>query len=461
MAAAALTPIDLEPFLLDPRSPAAQAACDALADTLVATSALVVRDPRVSSAQNDTFLSLLERYYAQPRAATAADERPEVHFQVGVTPEGTEVPLCAGVGPRPTWCAAKLAQLAPAARPAEAQGADLKWRFFWRVSDAAIVSDGGVGDVGSVSRGGGVGDAGMATAALPVVSGGAGVMPRNGGGDAPDDGGGQLDALHAPQVVPAAFAAEWERALDAWGHALLRTAYTVARMAAIGLGLPEGALTSAMAGGPHLLAPTGSDLGKHRALGTVLAGWHRDLNLITLHGRSRFPGLEIWLRDGTKLAPTVPDGHVLIQAGLQLEWLTNGLVQAGMHQVTVTEATRAAVARAELTAAEATRAAAAGAPAARGAPGAAGEPAPLAGADSAAGASVPHLWRVSSTLFAHSNSAATLRPLLTAAPERMARAAGEAGVQTPAVAEPGAYPPVLAGEQVLAELRGIALARSH
>jgi len=82
MAAAALTPIDLEPFLLDPRSPAAQAACDALADTLVATSALVVRDPRVSSAQNDTFLSLLERYYAQPRAATAADERPEVHFQV-------------------------------------------------------------------------------------------------------------------------------------------------------------------------------------------------------------------------------------------------------------------------------------------------------------------------------------------------------------------------------------------
>lgn len=78
----ALPPIDLAPFLDDPSSPAALAACAHLADTLVATSALVVRDPRVSADQNDRFLNLLERYYAQPRAAKVADERPEVHFQV-------------------------------------------------------------------------------------------------------------------------------------------------------------------------------------------------------------------------------------------------------------------------------------------------------------------------------------------------------------------------------------------
>ena len=40
--------------------------------------------------------------------------------------------------------------------------------------------------------------------------------------------------------------------------------------------------------GPHLLAPTGSDLtGANRKAGTVLAGWHNDLNLLTIHGKSR------------------------------------------------------------------------------------------------------------------------------------------------------------------------------
>jgi hypothetical protein len=53
--------------------------------------------------------------------------------------------------------------------------------------------------------------------------------------------------------------------------------------------------------GPHLLAPTGSDLHteQYGKLGTVLAGYHYDLNFLTIHGKSRFPGLNIWLRDGT------------------------------------------------------------------------------------------------------------------------------------------------------------------
>ena len=35
-----------------------------------------------------------------------------------------------------------------------------------------------------------------------------------------------------------------------------------------------------LSGGPHLLAPTGSDLAKLGAVGTVLAGFHHDLNFI-------------------------------------------------------------------------------------------------------------------------------------------------------------------------------------
>lgn len=42
--------------------------------------------------------------------------------------------------------------------------------------------------------------------------------------------------------------------------------------------------------GPHLLAPTGSDLGRHTQVGKVLAGYHSDLNFLTIHGRCRLVG---------------------------------------------------------------------------------------------------------------------------------------------------------------------------
>ena len=58
--------------------------------------------------------------------------------------------------------------------------------------------------------------------------------------------------------------------------------------------------------GPHLLAPTGSDLAAHASVGTVLAGWHNDLNLLTIHGKSRYPGLFVWLKDGTKMPVRAP-----------------------------------------------------------------------------------------------------------------------------------------------------------
>ena len=70
--------------------------------------------------------------------------------------------------------------------------------------------------------------------------------------------------------------------------------------------------------GPHLLAPTGSDLQKYGQEGTVFAGYHYDLNFLTIHGRSRFPGLNIWLRNGQKVEVKVPIGCLLIQTGKQV-----------------------------------------------------------------------------------------------------------------------------------------------
>ena len=82
-------------------------------------------------------------------------------------------------------------------------------------------------------------------------------------------------------------------------------------MAAIGLGLNKDAFTSRMGGGPHLLAPTGSDLQKYD-IGTTFAGFHYDLNFISIHGKSRYPGLYIWLRNMRKIAVKIPPGCLLL-----------------------------------------------------------------------------------------------------------------------------------------------------
>ena len=68
-------------------------------------------------------------------------------------------------------------------------------------------------------------------------------------------------------------------------------------------------------------------------MGTALAGYHYDLNFLTIHGKSRFPGLYVWLRNGKRVPVKVPPGHLIVQAGKQIEYLTAGHVLAGFHEV--------------------------------------------------------------------------------------------------------------------------------
>lgn len=90
---------------------------------------------------------------------------------------------------------------------------------------------------------------------------------------------------------------EWSATMDGWGSKLLEAVTAVSKMAAVGFGLPADAFSSRMAGGPHLLAPTGSDLVKHGTVGTVLAGFHYDLNFITVSVSSPGGG-EVWRVQG-------------------------------------------------------------------------------------------------------------------------------------------------------------------
>jgi len=336
--------IDISAFLKDPTSAAALDACKTIAKTLEETSCLIIKDPRVSEDENNKFLDIMESYWLQPREVKMRDVHPEIHYQVGATPENTEIPRDHK---------AEIKALKPEHAAQVPTGPDPKWRFFWRIGDRPASSE--------------------------------------------------FPELNAPQVIPKAFEKEWPGVMNKWGTLMLSAVDTVAEMIAVGLALPRETFLQMLRHGPHLLAPTGSDFYTHNKAPTILAGFHYDLNFLTIHGKSRFPGLYIWLRDGTRVPVKVPDGCLLLQAGKQLEWVTGGTITAGFHEVLVSNETVEAINKAK----------------------AADKP----------------LWRVSSTLFSHVASDVDLKPINQFHNETSAKL----------------YPTIKAGRQVEEELAFINL----
>lgn len=323
--------------------------CKEVARILSETGIVIVRDPRVNEQQNNTFLDLMEDYFSQPTEVKLLDARPEIGYQLGVTPDHVEEPRCVN----DPQCITDVEKLTPENRPHFPTGPDVKWRYFWRIG------------------------------ARPVDT----KFPEQN---------------HNP-VIPANFA-QWETTMNQWGQMMHHASTTLLEMLAIGLGLPPNTFTSYGELGPHLLAPTASDLSKYAIKDTIFAGYHYDLNFVSTHGKSRFPGLYVWKRDGTKLQVKVPEGCLLIQAAKQLEWLTGGLIRAGMHEVVVDNNTLEAVERQK----------------ARGRP----------------------LWRISSTFFYHVASDKVMQPL-------------EALKPSPAAIQ--VYYPIAAGDHVLREIEFIKL----
>ncbi|KAG6420224.1 hypothetical protein SASPL_116744 [Salvia splendens] len=322
--------------------------CSEVSRTLKETGALLVKDPRCSAEDNDRFLDMMEKYFEMPDDFKRRQERPQLHYQVGVTPEGVEVPRSLV----DKEMQEKLRSMPIESQPSRPAGPDPKWRYMWRVG--------------------------------------------------PRPSSTRFKELNSEPVIPEGFPA-WKDTMDSWGYKMVSAIEVVAEMAAVGFGLQKDAFTSLMNQGPHLLAPTGSNLKRHGQMGTVFAGYHYDLNFLTIHGRSRFPGLNIWLRNGQKMEVKVPLGCLLIQTGKQIEWLTAGECIAGMHEVAVTDRTIEAM--------------------------------------KVASDENRSLWRVSSTLFGHIASDAILKPLGHFAESPLA----------------SKYPPMCAGEFVELELAVINL----
>jgi isopenicillin N synthase-like dioxygenase len=66
--------------------------------------------------------------------------------------------------------------------------------------------------------------------------------------------------------------------------------------------------------------------------GHVWAGEHGDINLITALPRATAPGLQV-LVDDEWVDAVAPEGQVIINTGIMLERLTNGIIPIGWHRV--------------------------------------------------------------------------------------------------------------------------------
>lgn len=233
--------------------------------------------------------------------------------QVGATPEGVEKPRCL----RDASIMAHAASLAPEDRPTLPSEADPKWRFFHRLGDRPAATQ--YPELNAEP---------VLPAAFPewrqVMDGWGGAL-RGGGCRCLSH---PWRLLHSSRgLLP--MCCRWERLSSGFLRAgaagkLLGAVATVAEMAARGFGLEADAFTARMQHAPHLLAPTGAlralpcqaavsppnaslaclpckrfrwllhplanrcspaapapgaDLDRHGRLGTVVAGFHYDLNV--------------------------------------------------------------------------------------------------------------------------------------------------------------------------------------
>jgi isopenicillin N synthase-like dioxygenase len=105
------------------------------------------------------------------------------------------------------------------------------------------------------------------------------------------------------------------------------------RVIALGIGCAETFFDDMVQDGPTLTRairyPSMKDA---PAGGHIWAGAHGDINLITALPRATAPGLQVEV-DGQWIDAIPPDGRVIINTGIMLERLTNGVIPVGWHRV--------------------------------------------------------------------------------------------------------------------------------
>ena len=260
-----------------------------MVDDFVQYGVCLARNPRVTEKDNEDFLAMMADYFEEIAQKYYKGDPltehvfPQHSYQCGTTPELLE---------RARNHSKKIESWTPENKPMSPLDPvkDHKWRFMWNIGDDESKR---------------------------------GTFHMEG-----------TEIIGTRQVIPPNFP-QWEQTMNKFGGNMIDTTYAAAGMISHGLGLKR-SLVDMIKGAPHKLSPTGSDL-KKKKVGDILAGLHYDLSFLTIHGRSNYPGLFLWLRNGEKFTVSIPKGCLFMQAAKQMEWLTGGVIEAGFHEVIYTE----------------------------------------------------------------------------------------------------------------------------
>ena len=139
--------------------------------------------------------------------------------------------------------------------------------------------------------------------------------------------------LYPEQCLPEAAVPGISAVLTAFHAAIAALQRRFLRVIALGLGLDEAIFEAMVAEAPTLTrAVHYPPMPQAPAAGHLWAAPHADINLITALPRATAPGLQVLVGE-TWLPATPPDGHVILNSGLMLERLSNGLIPSGWHRV--------------------------------------------------------------------------------------------------------------------------------
>ena len=138
---------------------------------------------------------------------------------------------------------------------------------------------------------------------------------------------------YGPQVLPEAAVPGITGVLNTFHKKVEDVQRRFLRIIAVGLGCHESLFDEMTTNGATLTRairyPAMQDAPDN---GHVWAGAHGDINLITALPRATAPGLQV-LVDDQWVDATAPGGQVIINTGMMLERLTNGVIPTGIHRV--------------------------------------------------------------------------------------------------------------------------------
>ena len=136
------------------------------------------------------------------------------------------------------------------------------------------------------------------------------------------------DQLLPDEVVPGI-----SQVLYAFHEAIADIQKRFLRIIAVGIGCHETFFDDMVTDGPTLTRairyPSMKDAPRG---GHIWAGAHGDINLITALPRATAPGLQVEV-EGEWVDALPPDGKMIINTGIMLERLTNGVLPIGWHRV--------------------------------------------------------------------------------------------------------------------------------